>query len=235
MTTSGSTGEGTSDGTAEATTGAAPTTGGSSTGDGTSGGPTSEGSSEAETGAACELPPSLPYGPGVLVEVTNAGADPVFFNATNFCEAFTGFLVFPEGSDAPLDIDADCQFTCAEVFGGVSCSCDAGCPGESVYRLDPGKTLVLRWDGSQLEPRQLGEACEFPDCGSSCYVLAPVPEGAYKLVLPASSSIVCDSDCTCPPDDAEPCTVFGAMGQPDRTLELAFAYPAQTELALVFE
>jgi hypothetical protein len=29
--------------------------------------------------------------------------------------------------------------------------------------------------------------------------------------------------------------VFGAMGQPDRTLELAFAYPAQTELALVFE
>lgn len=237
-TTTGSTDEGS--GTAGATTEVAPTTGGTSTGGTSTGdeatGPTTGGSSEtgAETGAVCELPPALPYGPGVQVEVTNEGADPVFFNASEFCAAFTGFKLFPAGSDTPLDIDRDCQFSCGYVASGAPCECDPGCIVETIYRLDPGKSLGLRWDGSQLLQRQLSEACASPECGLTCYDPTSVPEGSYELLLTASSTAECEPSCDCAPNE-DPCTVTGLIGPDDRTLERSFEYPAQTELALVFE
>ncbi len=218
--------------TIDATTTNATTTDATST---TDGGTAATTEAPPTTSAAeCEPPMGEPLGPAVKLEIVNMRDTPVYLDGTLGCYPVPGYKIVPAGSDTPLVITADCQFGCAEVLAGQDCGCDLGCAADQARRIDPGVTMQASWSGGQIVPVTLADGCGAESCGGRCIVLGPVPAGAYNLVVPASSTVDCFDVCTCPPDEPA-CLVAGARGPDDLTVELAWNYPDQTQLLIVFE
>ena len=212
----------------DAPTADAPTTADASTADT----PTDGGSTAGEP---CELPLQEPVGPAVAITITNTRATPVYIDRTIGCAPVRGYRIVPAGADKPLPIDIDCQFRCDDVLAGAECVCDLGCPADSVQRLAPGESVVASWSGGQIVAAQLADGCGSESCAGRCVIDEPAPVGDYTLVVPASSTVSdCQDTCDCPPDEM-PCIFTATRGPDDLTIELAWNYPAMTELSAVFE
>ena len=80
--------------------------------------------SQPTTGASttgldpCTPQPPSPLGPSVEIELVNMRADPVYIDGTYDCEPVMGYLIFPEGSEFALELDANCHFECPTVIAG---------------------------------------------------------------------------------------------------------------------
>jgi hypothetical protein len=214
-------------GTDQPTTGATTTTGTSTTDASTTDASTTD-------DLVCDPPSVSPLGVAVTIELMNMRAEPIYIDGTLGCEPVTGYQIFPEGSGTALDLDASCRFDCPTVLSGVGCECALGCPIDQVRRIDPGATFKAAWNGGEFVPVTLSDGCAKDPCVDSCIVSAGVPAGGYELRVPASTTVECESDCTCPPNEM-PCLILGARGPSDVEVTLAFNYPEQTALMAAFE
>lgn len=138
------------------------------------------------------------------------------------------------GEDAAVWVyDTPCLQTCADLqaAGEVPAPCDVCAP--SVFRLDPGQTIDVTWDGTGVRPGYaMPEACYgFPGGPSSCSRIVAAPAGTWSAMI--SGYADCNSEtCVCDPDGT-------CWGEPSGLMAFAnpvnFNYPAETSIDLVFD
>ncbi len=110
------------------------------------------------------------------------------------CENLDYQLV-PTGDDAArYPFDASCLLTCEELQTEPQIYCGACQP--LVYRIDPGASFDVTWDGTGLLDRTMPQACFFESSGgTSCSQIVSAPAGSYGVSVQASSECI-DCDCT---------------------------------------
>lgn len=116
--------------------------------------------------------------------------------------------------------------------------CAYSCRPNVVYRVEPGASATLPWDGSIFLQRKLPNGCvawdSNPD-GLDCYQSQATPAGDYEVHVVASSHFACNQllggECTC--DGPEPCRAYGIGEQFEASTVMHL--PADRTVQVVFE
>jgi hypothetical protein len=182
------------------------------------------GSAAADPGCAA-LPDEI--GTPVEIVVNNARSAPIYVGSREtLCNLKREFSI-RDSANVELPIETDSCFTCADL--AASGPCVYSCGRSPLYRVLPGASITLRWNGTYFVTQQLTTSClnRWPVPSGTCPQEKAAPAGSYSLSVTASAEVGCgfsDPGCSCVVADT--CPYPGAVA----AYGIGDAYQASAEV-----
>jgi hypothetical protein len=145
-------------------------------------------------------------------------------------------LLVRDSTGADVAIETASCYTCAELV--TKGACVYSCGPSPLYKLSPGATLTLHWNGTYFVTHELSLPCQ-KEWGRSCPQERAAPAGKYTVTVTASSAWSCRSfdDCSCIETDTCPgaSLAHGSYGNGDAyQSSVEIRVPDQTSATVIF-
>jgi hypothetical protein len=155
------------------------------------------GSAGAEAGGGQPACYDFPDETGTPVEivVNNARSTPIYVGSRESLCNLKNELSIRDSANNEVPIETDICYTCAEFAAEGACT--YSCGRSPLYRVLPGASLTLRWNGTYFVTHQQTAACPLP-WPFICPQEKAAPPGTYSVTVTASAEVGCEfSDCSC--------------------------------------
>src|SRR6185436_8986800 len=112
----------------------------------------------------------------VTVRIKNTGSLPFYFGESSGCGNTPLYSIKDANGQVLAQNTGPCSYTCGDLREHTA-ACTADCALPPIYRIDPGASYDVEWDGTTLETAAMPKSCYFePDSAStSCskQIVAP--------------------------------------------------------------
>lgn len=202
---------------------------GGSGGSGGTGGTGGVGGTGGTGGGECASFADQPGTASVTVRFRNDTGQPVYLPTQ--CGGGIDYTIdLPGGADAPVYVfDHSCLQTCAALQTEPQYECGVCQP--TVFRLDPGATHDVVWDGTGLffQWSMPAECWEQPSSNLSCQQIVTAAPALYDVSAIGHSS--CDGPCTC---DAQGLCFGSPSGQVAQSDPQTIYFPEEALVEVIF-